>query len=112
MSYKKGPEKILQDAVLKYLHARGIFCWAQKNAGTFDPVKKIFRRNTTMKGVSDILGLLPNDGRMLAIELKAKTPVSPEQKVFLEKVKQDGGISGVARCLEDVMEIIDEAIGK
>lgn len=107
MAYKPKPEKILQNIVLKYLHAHGVFCWAQKNGGTYDPVQGVFRRNTTMKGVPDILGVIPSDGRILAIELKSKTGrVSPEQRAFLDQIVKDGGVAGVARSIDEVKQIL------
>lgn len=110
MGYKPGPEKILQNDVLDYLESLGIYCWHAKNQGQWDPIKKIFRKNCTLKGVADIIGVLPADGRILCIELKSKTGrVSPEQKIFLDQIERDGGISGVARSIEDVKEILRSA---
>lgn len=108
--YKAKPEKRLQNEVLKYLNLLGIFCWHAKNGGTFDPIRQVFRRNCTMKGVADIIGIIPDDGRILAIELKSKTGVvSPEQRLFLDRIKRDGGISGVARSIDDVKQILEQA---
>lgn len=104
--YRPGPEKTLQNEVIRYLEALGVYCWAAKAI----PLKK--RKNSIKIGVSDVLGILPDDGRMLAIELKSKRgTVSPEQMVFLERVAKDGGVSGVARSLQDVIDIIRCGLG-
>lgn len=57
-------------------------------------------------GSSDLIGILP-DGRFLAIEVKTKTGrVRPEQKNFIDRVKQAGGIAGIARSVDEAMELI------
>ena len=51
--------------------------------------------------MSDILGVI--EGRFLAIEVKsAKGVVSPEQRVFLARINQEGGIAFVARNVDQV----------
>ena len=102
-------ESTLQAAILEYLHYRGIFCWRNNTTGVYDPIRKIFRRNkAVLKGVSDILGLLPPKGKFLAIEVKTKTGrVSKEQKLFLEKVDYNGGLGFVAKDLNMVKERLD-----
>ncbi len=106
MKYRPGPEKSIQTEVLNYLWAIGVFAWNAKAI----PLKK--RKNNIKSGVSDIVGIIPNDGRILCIELKSKTGrVSPEQKIFLERIARDGGIAGVARSLQDVIEILGSACG-
>ena len=106
-----GPEKRVENAILEYLHMKGIFCWKQNSGGIFDPSKKIFRKNKNpfiINGVSDILGVLPN-GRFLAIEVKTpnssrsnKTYASDNQKFFIANIKANGGLAFIARSVEDV----------
>lgn len=100
-------ERDIQKAILDYLHSVPIYCWTNKTQGTYDPHKKIFRRNTTKKGISDILGVLP-DGRFLAIEVKSKSGrLSPEQAEFIDRVNDLGGLAFVARSLEEVQNAIE-----
>jgi len=55
-----------------------------------------------IRGISDILGILP-DGRFLAVEVKTKKGrVSPEQQVFLDRINALHGVGFVARSIEDV----------
>jgi len=55
-----------------------------------------------LKGVADVLGVLP-DGRFLAVECKTATGrISPEQDAFIRNVNLRGGLAFVARGLEDV----------
>ncbi len=99
------PEKLIENQILHYLFRRGIFAWKNQSVGVFDPVKRIYRKSNNpfhIKGVSDILGIL-NDGRLLAIEVKTeKGRASPEQQLFIQKIKDRGGIAFVARSVYDV----------
>lgn len=109
MAKKRGPEKQAQDQIVKYLKAIGIFCWVSKTGAVYDPVKKIFRANST-KGISDILGLLPDDGRILCIEVKSERGrPTPEQRAFIATIRQHGGVAGIARSLADVDKLLLEA---
>lgn len=103
-------EKEIQNQILEYLYNRGIFCWRQNTIGVFDERRGCYIKNRSrfaIKGVSDILGVLPK-GRILAIEVKSrKGKVSPEQEEFLKKVLQQGGVAILARSLEDVIAELD-----
>ena len=97
------PEKIIENQILNFLKAKRVFVFKVKTTGTFDPTKKVFRRASAMymKGVSDILGIFNH--RFMAIEVKsAKGRLSDEQKIFLQRVSENGGIAIVARSVEDV----------
>lgn len=60
-----------------------------------------------MKGVADIIGVLPN-GQFLAIEVKnAKGRQSLEQKIFEKNVKANHGIYILARSIDDVRFLAD-----
>lgn len=100
----KGKESEIVTAILKYLQYRSIFCWRNNNTPIFDPTRQAFRRmpKYTMKGISDILGILPT-GRLLAIEVKreGKYPTR-EQKEFMDHVSKRGGLAFVARSIDDV----------
>jgi hypothetical protein len=59
------------------------------------------------KGSADIIGIAPG-GRFLAVEVKTKTGrVSPDQARFIEHVKAKGGVAGVARSVQDALDIIN-----
>jgi hypothetical protein len=58
------------------------------------------------KGGSDIIGIAP-DGRFLAVEVKTTTGrLRPEQQRFIDAVNAKGGIAGVARSVEDALQLI------
>lgn len=100
------PEKRIETEILNMLTICGIFCFKLDRVGTYDPVLKRFRSNNNphkIKGVSDILGIIA--GRFIAIEVKSPAGrLSDEQRVFLRKVQDEGGIAFVARSAESVAE--------
>jgi hypothetical protein len=54
------------------------------------------------RGVSNIIGVW--NGRFLAIEVKRpEGRVSEDQEIFLNRIRQHGGIGFVARSTEDVI---------
>jgi penicillin-binding protein-related factor A (putative recombinase) len=97
-------EKGIENAILRFLKQLGIYCWKNQSVGIYDPVRRTFRRPNNeahIKGVSDILGIV--EGKMLAIEVKsAKGRVSPEQRVFITRINNEGGIAFVARNVDQV----------
>lgn len=57
-------------------------------------------------GSSDIIGITA-DGRFLAVEVKTKTGrVSDEQQRFIDAVRRKGGVAGVARSVEEALQIL------
>lgn len=109
-------EKVIQNQILGFLRTIGVYCWINDSVGIWDPTKKIYRKRNSpyhVKGVSDILGIIPyfgdsqqaTLGRFLAIEVKSeKGVVSPEQRQFLAKINEEGGIAFVTRSLENCIE--------
>lgn len=93
------PEGDIKRAILDYLTARRIFHWVNQ-AG------KIPGRRLLKTGITDILGCF--NGKLLAIEVKAKTgKLTDEQAEFIYTVKQNGGIAFVARSVEDVEKVLE-----
>lgn len=95
-------EKDIQKAILDYLNLKGIFCWKEHSGGL--PVDNGQRFIPIgLRGKSDILGIIQG-GRFLAIEVKRpKGKVSVEQRLFLEKINEKGGIAFVATSVDDVI---------
>jgi hypothetical protein len=107
------PEGYIKNSILSYLKWKGIFAFPVDSVGIFDPKRKVFRKRNSvhaMKGVSDILGILPG-GRFLAIECKSKTGrMTVEQEVFLQDVRAKGGVAFMARSIEDVERHLAEPL--
>ena len=100
----------LTNYALKAFRLMGYHCWRQNNAAVFDPKIKSFRRNSSEKGVSDILGFHKTTGKFLACEIKVgKDTLSPEQTMFLGKVKSAGGLALVVRHGDDLRPLLIEA---
>lgn len=60
-------------------------------------------------GGSDLIGIYK--GRFLALEVKmpGKKP-TPEQENFLRVVRENGGIAGVVRSVDDVKKLLTDSI--
>lgn len=102
-------ETHLVKAAVKYLHMRGIPCWRQNVgavASEYKGKKRFIRFG--VPGISDIIGLLPWNGRFLAAEAKVgKNKVSDDQRVFLDEVKASGGLAVVFYDLDELHEAIN-----
>ena len=103
-------------ACLDWLALHRIKAWRMNNTGIFDPVKKIHRSFHGLRGVSDILGILPqtvrladgNDetfGNFLAIEVKKPgEKARADQEAFLEEIRSRGGIGLCVHSLRELEE--------
>lgn len=103
-------EKQIQNHILGYLKSKQIYAWQCNTHGTFDQKLGRFRKSGAwhIRGVSDILGILPG-GKFLAIEVKSKKGrLSVEQKIFLEEISNRGGVAFVARSIEDVEAVLSK----
>lgn len=88
----KQKESEIKSEIRRYLKFRGFFCWNQ------------WQGQFSIKGVPDIVGLLPR-GRLFAVEVKTSAgKVKPEQQAFIDRINLEGGLAFVARSVEDVME--------
>lgn len=96
------PEGEIKKQIIDWLKAKQIFYWV-------NVVARVPGNRGKMKtGTSDILGCFK--GRMLAIEIKAKTgKLSDEQAEFIFAVRTAGGIAFVARSLDDVIQQLEAA---
>lgn len=113
MRRKKGwklkvRESDIQKQILDYLRYNRVFCWKYNNAGIKKPNGSYIP--TGLRGVSDILGILPNSGgQFLAIEVKnEKGYPSQYQLEFLDNVKKNGGVGFIAKSVEDVEELLKD----
>lgn len=58
-------------------------------------------------GSSDLVGVQRDTGRFFGIEVKTKTGrVSKEQAQFIDTINQRGGVAGVARSVQDALELL------
>jgi hypothetical protein len=93
---------------MRYLKIMGIYHW-RNNTGAVQ-VRPGEWLSFGKKGSADIIGLLPPDGKFLAIETKAPDGrLSPEQREFLEAIKQQGGLAVVVRGWKELDRALREA---
>lgn len=102
-------EAQIQAGVLQALAAHPRVAWAHRfNTGAAVNEHKGRRHfvRFAFPGCADILGQT-TDGRFLAIECKSRTGrLTADQKAFLDRVASAGGVSGVARSVDDVWIIL------
>jgi hypothetical protein len=127
----------LTGTALTYLAVHGWEVWRNNTVGIFDvdiaaekivrmgqsssgpEVKRLaikktlrtcYRKSHDRLGASDIIGFNKKTGRFIAIEIKAGTDkLSPAQSFFLDQVKKSGGVAGVVRSFEDLVNLISHA---
>ena len=88
--------------VLKAVKTHSLVAWAERQNNGAARIGARFVR-FGWPGCPDILGQL-RDGRFLGVEVKAvKGRVSPQQSLFLERIRCAGGVAFVARDLRDVV---------
>ncbi len=90
-------EKNIENKIKNYLKSKGAY------------YVKYFGNQFSQVGVPDILACYK--GRFIGIEVKnEKGKTSPLQDINLQQIKDAGGISFVARNVEDVAKVIDTVI--
>lgn len=102
MSIRKPREQDLVQPCLQYLALAGCLAWRNNTTGVrrTDRTGRQFWAFTGLRGASDILGVLPPNGRLLAVELKmpGQQP-TPAQRDFLDQVAARGGLALVVSSL-------------
>ena len=90
-------ESDITKSIIQFLRACGCFCY------------KHWAGPMGRKGVSDIIGCLP-DGRFLAVEVKTdRGRVSQFQEQFIQDVNRSGGLGFVARSVREVRDRLGTA---
>ena len=90
-------EKNIENKIKTYLKGKGAY------------YVKYFGNSFSQVGVPDILACYK--GRFIGIEVKnEKGKTSPLQDINIQQIKDAGGISFVARSVEDVKKVIDNII--
>ena len=113
-----NPETKIQNQILLALSKSGCTVWRNETSGAWvgrqihragDQVTLTNAHMMTFGlcvGSSDIIGITPS-GLFLAIEVKtAKGRATKEQLRFIEAVRKAGGIAGIARSVEEALDLI------
>ena len=102
---RKEKEGDLVRAILDYLHYKNIICWRNQSGAVVTNTGHFVR--FSRMGVSDIIAVQPETGKVVCLECKTKTGrVTPYQQEFINDVKKAGGIAGVVRSVEDVDKLL------
>lgn len=106
---KRSTEAPIVRACLELLHLKKIFAWRQ-NQGAIPLKGGGYRKFVGLKGVSDILALMPDgSGRLFAVEVKtASGKIREEQQQFLDRVNQLGGYAVVVRDVKELESILND----
>jgi hypothetical protein len=108
MSSSDTLENRVKTEVLKYLKLRQIKAWSNPSGAVRIRPGKFM--SFGKKGSADIIGLLPPNGKFLAVETKAPDGrLSPERKQFLAGIREQGGVAVIARSWTDVDQVLREA---
>lgn len=104
-------EKGLEVRVRVALAAAGVLVMKHMVAPCWECGAKPNARQGLGVGCSDLICVVPPRGIMVGIEMKRPHGgvVSDEQKLWLAVVRRFGGVTGVARSVEEAMELIEEA---
>lgn len=101
---KPTAERDVVKACLAWLTLRGVLAWRNQTMGTYDAAAGRYRKFTGLKGVSDVLMVLPG-GRFGAVECKyGKGRLSEDQQRFIDAVNAAGGFAVVAYSLDELIE--------
>lgn len=107
-------EKSIETQIINYLNNNDCYVW-KVNAGRMRSRYKgrEYMIKLAPTGHSDVQGIHIKTGRFIAIEVKTperRKEVSSSQQFFLERIKNAGGISGVATSKEEALLIIESSL--
>lgn len=98
-------EHDIQNSIRMELAKRGIICF-RANVGKVRTADGRYFDTGLPKGFSDLFGFTA-DGQIFFIEVKNESGrVRPEQTAFMERMRKRGALAGVARSVEDALEVI------
>lgn len=104
-------EKEIENEILCFLNEIGIFAWKNQSVGIYDERKKCYRRPKNrhhIKGVSDIIGILPS-GRFIGIEVKSESGrASEDQLKFITRANDRNGLCFISRSVEQTYDEIEK----
>ncbi len=79
----------------------------RNNTGSYKSESGVFIRYGLCVGSADIIGIHKATGRFIAIEVKTETGrATKEQLNFIEQVRAAKGIAGIARSVQDALDLI------
>lgn len=99
-------ESEIQKQIIDYLKTRD-FIIIRNNSGHVRTGSRWV--NLGDAGSSDLIGMHPETGQFIAIEVKRPgSKLTDKQRAFLNKVALGNGMAIHAECLEDVISVIEK----
>ncbi len=107
-------EKGVELRIRVALAAAGVLVWKHTVEVCYACATKPTARTGLGTGASDLICVVPPHGRFLGIEVKHPTDgrTSQAQTCWLAVVRRFGGITGVARSVDEAMALVTEARGQ
>lgn len=110
------PESDVLKQCLQYLALRKIDHFRLNVGGAMLPGKGGKQRLVRfgVKGLPDILGWLPINGVAVTMGLEIKRKggrVRPEQRAFLDRLREAGGVALLVSSVDELIRGLDEATG-
>lgn len=115
MARERSDELAIQNAI-RLEHGAGPARLWRNNTGALKDAQGRLVRYGLCQGSSDLIGLRTHViteadlghrlAQFVAIEVKDRGRLTPEQRAFLQMVEQAGGLAGVARSPEDAARIL------
>lgn len=97
-------EANIQNEIMIALSQAGCLVWRNNTGVLKDKTGRPIKFGLC-KGGSDLIGIT-KDGRFLAVECKTATGrIRPEQLTFIDAVQKAGGRAGVARSVDEALDI-------
>ena len=103
-------EAVLLDRIRTALSNCGVLVW-RNHVGVSRQASGHYAHSGLAVGSSDLVGLVPPFGRFIGIEVKRPRfgRVSARQERWLALVRSFGGVAGVARSVEEALELVAAA---
>ena len=107
MARKEQPETKLCKRMVARLLKSGHLAWRNTTGTIFNNGRWI---SFGKKGSGDIFVIVKPSGRFLSVEAKvARRKGTDNQEAWMAKVREAGGVAGVARSMADLDKLVDEA---
>lgn len=95
----------VQNSIRLALHPHAIVFRA--NVGTFKTADGRMVSTGLPKGFSDLFGFRKSDGKIFFLEVKnEKGRLRADQRHFIEMMRKNGAIAGVARSAEEAIQLV------
>jgi len=100
-------EQNIQKLIMLALTEAGCIIW-RNNVGSYTTVEGHFiRYGVGGVGGSDLVGIHKPTGKFIAVEVKtSKGKPSAAQLNFIEQVRAAGGIAGIARSVQEALDLL------